>query len=194
MSDQRANKRLKPVILLATAVLGALTMLAWTQNWYTVQVAGEPIEVGGDVAAPALAALALSGLALAGAAAIASIVLRFVLGGLQVLIGGTIALEAILAINDPVAAVAAAITAATGVSGDGVGSLAESISGTAWPWVTLFLGLLSIAAGFAILLTARLWPRATRKYQATRFEDSGANGSPVGDWDALSEGDDPTSR
>lgn len=194
MPEVRANRRLKPAILLATAALGALSMLAWTQTWYTVIVGGEPITVGGDVAAPALAALALSGLALAGAAAIASIVFRFILGALQVLIGATIAFEAFLAINDPVAAVSAAITAATGVSGDGVGALAESITGTAWPWATLFLGLLSIAAGFAILLTARLWPTATRKYQATRFEDSGANGSPVGDWDALSEGDDPTSR
>ena len=75
--------------------------------------------------------------------------------------------------------------------------------------------MISFAIGVAIIATVRRWPTATRKYQAARF--TGADGSPVdggtldgaadagsgaavrepdsiGDWDALSDGADPTSR
>ena len=44
--------------------------------------------------------------------------------------------------------------------------------------------------GLAVMLTTRRWPAATSKYDA----DAAKPDTNAGAWDALSEGDDPTSR
>lgn len=215
-------RRLKSTILLAGVVAGALILLAWTQTWVIVtlaagEVGGARIIVGGDIAAGGLAALALAGLALVGALSIAGPVFRVVLGALQSLIGATVVITSVLAIGTPASAAARAITDATGVSGDAsVQGLVESATLTAWPYFAAAVGVVSFAIGIAIIATVRRWPAATRKYQTAQFtatagtpvgagtRDGSAGGagpdSPtrepdaIGDWDALSDGADPTSR
>lgn len=214
---------MKSTILLAGVVAGALILLAWTQTWVIVtlaadEVGGARVVVGGDIAAGGLAALALAGLALVGALSIAGPVFRVVLGALQALIGATVVLTSALAIGAPAGAASRAITDATGVSGDAsVQGLVESATLTAWPYFAAAVGAVSFGIGIAIIATVRRWPVATRKYQAARF--TGADGAPadartfdgsadpgtgpgsparepdaIGDWDALSDGADPTSR
>jgi len=209
-------RRLKSTILLAGVVANALILLAWTQTWVIVtltadEVGGSRVIVGGDIAAGGLSALALAGLALAGALSIAGPVFRVVLGALQALIGATVALTSVLAIGDPASAASRAITDSTGISGaSSVQNLVESAAVTAWPWFAAVVGVISVAIGLAIMATVRRWPAATRKYQAAR--STSADGSPdgadtgagagaavrepdaIGDWDALSDGADPTSR
>jgi len=217
-----APRRLKSTILLAGVVANALILLAWTQTWVIVtltadELGGARVIVGGDIAAGGLSALALAGLALVGALSIAGAVFRVVLGALQALIGATVALTSVLAIGDPAGAAARAITDSTGISGtSSVQNLVESAALTAWPWFAAAVGVISAAIGVAIIATVRRWPAATRKYQAARFTST--DGSPVdrgtpdgadsvssagaavrepdaiGDWDALSDGADPTSR
>ena len=188
-------RRLKLTSILLGIVLSAAVMLAWTQLWFTADLeTGQSLEVAGDVAAPALTALALSGLALAAALALAGTVFRVILGGLQAAIGALVVTSAVMALADPVAASSRAITDATGVSGsESVAALVTSVVATAWPAVALAAGILMALLGVFTAVTARRWPASSRKYQAVRMAPADGESS-IGDWDALSDGRDPTSR
>ena len=204
-------------MLLASGV----ALLAWTQVWVNATVgqsgsARQSLEVSGSTAAPGVTALALAGLALAGAVSIAGPVIRVVLGVLEVLLGFSVVLSAFLAITDPAAASAGAVTDATGISGaDSVVDAVTEAALTPWPFVALLAGVVRFGAGVGVLVTARRWPGPTSRYQAVRFEtaepgettdvhgpdgaDPAAPGSTPGstsdavdDWDGLSRGEDPT--
>jgi hypothetical protein len=188
-------RRLRLLTILAVPVCAALTLLAVTQSWWSVQLADRSIEVIGTTASPALSALALSSFALAAALAIAGPVFRVVMGVLQLVIGATVVLASVVSITDPVAASASLVTDATGVAGsESVAALVESVSLTGWPWLAVVAGVLSALVGVLLLATFRRWPTASRKYQAGRLEDPSAPRDSVGDWDALSDGADPTER
>ena len=189
-------QRLRLSLLLSSAALSALTLLAWTQQWLAVVlVDGQRLPVDGQIAAAGLSALALAGLALVGALTIAGPVFRVVLGVVQLFLGVTVAYSAVLVVIDPVAASAAAISEATGIAGsESVAAVVATVEQSAWPWVTLVVGGLIVIAGVGILATRRRWPVSSRKYQAVGLESADGERSSVDDWDALSDGGDPTSR
>ncbi|MFP7760485.1 Trp biosynthesis-associated membrane protein [Marisediminicola sp. LYQ134] len=245
-------RRLKSTALLAVLAVNALTLISWTQVWFTVRLVDAAqvdtsIAAAGDSAAGGLAALGLAGLALAGALSIAGPAFRLVLGVLHALLGVAVIASSLAATGDPVGAVSAPVTELTGVTGDAsVASLVESVSNTPWPFITLALGIASVGIGVGILVTSRSWPGSSRKYQtaglvpvenadhgadaadsdtaidtatadvssanttgATRAsgaraaattdaadaEPTADRGSDsVADWDALSDGGDPTAR
>ena len=56
--------------------------------------------------------------------------------------------------------------------------------------VALLAGTLVVALGITIVVSGRFWPQSSRKYQTARLAE--VDGSPIGDWDALSDGRDPT--
>lgn len=183
--------------LLASLVLSALTLLCWTMVWFiaTVTSTGAAIEVGGDVAAPALAALGLAGMALVAALALAGPVFRVILGALEAVLGACVAWSALSAVLAPVAASASLVTEATGVTGaNSVERLVDSVVVTPWPVVAVVIGALSVLVGVFIVVTARRWPQSSRKYQAVRFEAVDEPRTDAADWDSLSDGSDPTSR
>jgi hypothetical protein len=185
------GSRLRLTLVLAGLALGGLVLLAWTQDWIVVYLEDTRIVVSGQQAAPALSALALSALALSGALTIAGRVLRVVLGVIEAAIGAVVAVTAAVAIADPVTASASAITAATAVAGpESIAALVLSVDVWLWPRVALVLGVLLGAAGLAVGVTAGRWPGASRRYRAERDTSP----TSAGTWDALSEGDDPTSR
>jgi len=187
--------RLKLVTVLWILSAAGLLMLSWTQEWLVVRANATEIPVGGDAAAPSLAALALAGLALAGAVVIASPVFRIVLGVLQTALGATALLQCALTISNPVAAASGAITTATGVEGaDSLAAAVDSVTSSAWPWLALAASTAAAIGGIAVIAGARRWPQPTRKYQVARFEDARGASASADDWDALGEGDDPTSR
>lgn len=188
-------RRLRLLTILAIPVFAAITLLSVTQTWWTVEVADRSLEIAGTVASPALSALALASFALTAALAIAGPVFRIVMGVLQTAIGATVVLAAYNSIHDPIATSASIITEATGVAGEqSVASLVENVAFTAWPTVAIVGGALSLLVGVFVLITARRWPVASRKYQQVRLEDPNAPRDSVGDWDALSDGSDPTER
>jgi len=113
--------RMKLPVIVVTIIGAGLALLSWSQTWYELRLAdaaagGEAIAVPGSVASPALAALGLAGLALVAALAIAGPGIRIVLGVLEILLGGCVLLAAGVSLGDPVAAVAPAVTDATGVT------------------------------------------------------------------------------
>lgn len=188
--------RLKLISLLGIALLAVLLFADWSQNWFTLTVQGAPFPVSGQVAGSALSALALASLALIAALAIAGPFFRVVLGILQALLGVCVVAVSAFAIADPVVSATSAITKATGVAGtQSVAALVTATSVTAWPVVAIVLGVLLTLLGLAIAPTARSWPVSGRKYSRTRLEAPEADElDSVQEWDALSEGDDPTGR
>ena len=185
-------KRLRLSLIVGEIALSGAILLAWTQQWFSVLLAtGQQLSVAGDVAAPALSALVLAALVLAGALALAGPVFRVVLGTLETAIGGLVITSAVIAWGDPLAASAGTISNATGVGGDdSLAALVSAVVVSAWPVATLVLGLLLATLGLAVLVTSRRWPTSSRKYSATRMEN--VDGTAVDDWDALSDGRDPT--
>lgn len=192
--------KLKLLAVATGVVLGALVLLSWSQTWFVVRLAesvstDHAIAVGGDVAAPALAALGLAGLALVGALSIAGPIVRVILGVLETTIGFCVMLSAAVAVLGPVDASSSSVTKATGVSGaDSIAALISEVTTTAWPFLALLLGAAACALGVAIIVTSRRWPQATRRYQAARFEPDTPSDAAMTNWDALSDGTDPTSR
>ena len=195
-----SGSKLKILAIVSGIALGGLILLSWSQSWFIVTLvetasAEHTIAVDGDVAAPALAALGLAGLALVGALSIAGPVFRVILGVLEATIGLCVILSAAVAVLGPVAASSSAVTKVTGVSGaDSIAALVAGVTMTVWPFVALVLGAAACALGVVIIVTSRRWPRASRKYQAARFESDTPSDAAMTDWDALSEGTDPTSR
>jgi uncharacterized membrane protein (TIGR02234 family) len=202
------SRRIKSTLVLAILGASGIALLAWTQTWASVTLTADgpaqpALEVSGGIASPALTALALAGLALAGALTIAGVVIRVILGMLQVLLGVCVTVSAALAIVDPVGASAAAVTAATGIAG--TESTRAAVNGatlTLWPFVALAAGVLMVLIGLAVAVTAKRWPGQTSRYESTRFEPATGPGAPatgaarprdaVDDWDGLTRGDDPT--
>jgi uncharacterized membrane protein (TIGR02234 family) len=188
--------RLKLISLIGIAALAALLFAAWSQNWFTLTIQGKPFPVSGQVAGGALSALALAALAVIAALAIAGRFFRAVLGILLALLGVCVIAVSAFAIGNPVVAATPAITKATGVAGSAsVAQLVTATSLTAWPVVAIVLGVLLTLLGLAIAPTARSWPESGRKYTRSRVAATQtAEPDPVEEWDALSEGDDPTGR
>lgn len=192
------GKRVKYTLMLGSLVLAGLTLIAWTQQWLTVTLTGparDVLAVDGAVAAPALAALALATLALAAALAIAGSAFRYILGVLEALLGASIVLSAVLVFIDPIGAGEAAVTDATGIAGtESVAAIVSSAVVTAWPAITLVLGIGTVIAGISVVVTARSWPRSSKKYSAVSLEPVATDEMPdaVDSWDELTRGDDPT--
>ena len=183
-------KRAKLLTILVIALLGALTLGAWTQPWFTIVLKeGHTLVATGQVAAPSLSALGLASLALAAALSIAGRVVRIVLAVLQVFIGVLVVVSALSALGNPVGASAKTLTDAVGESGaDALAGLVASVSVGVWPVLALVLGVLSALAGVALFVTGPRWPGPTRRYETTPAPGETTAGS----WDALSSGHDPT--
>lgn len=179
--------RLKLLGLLGVAVPAGLVLLAWTQTWYLAATDDAELTVGGDVAAPALPALALATFALVGALAIAGPLVRVVLAVLGVLLGITTVVATAFTTSDAARAVAPAVAEITGVAPAAAVDLVRGVEATPWPVVALVAGVLVAVGAVAVALTSRAWPASGRRYSRSRLV-----GDPVGDWDALSAGDDPT--
>jgi len=192
------SRRIRLFALVLPIVTAALALLAWSQAWVFVMLGdGRGVVTAGDVAAPAIPPFALAALALVGALSLAGVFFRVVLGVLQALLGLGIAVSGVLALADPLATAAPGITEASGVDGvDAVRALAEQVDVTIWPVVAVVAGVAAAVIGIGIAITASRWPVRTRRYDQSRLEPAAGAASPnrLDVWDALSDGDDPTSR
>jgi len=179
MTQRTAGKRLKLIHIVAVLAASGLALLAWTQTWVRVEVAGTAasshLSVTGSTAAPAVTALALAGIALAGALTIAGRVIRMVLGALAALLGLSVVIAALTPVLDPAAASAPAVTAVTGVAGqDAIRADIAQAAITFWPWVAVLGGVLLAVTGIGVLVTGARWPGPTRRYQARFAPADGA--------------------
>lgn len=169
-----------------------LVSLAWSQVWYLLRLSGAEYEVRGDIAAGALLPLALASLTLVLALALAGPVFRVILGVLDSLLGVCVVVVSIWSLSDPVRASLPLLQDATGFSSSEQAFVDEVASTvvTAWPIVGLVGGVLMVLTGLAVAVTARAWPTSGSKYTRTRMATP--EGDAIHDWDALSDGEDPT--
>lgn len=201
------SRRLKTLSLLAGLFLSALTLFAWTGQWYTFTLrdsaTGNPsLSVSGEVAAPALLSLALAGLALVGALTIAGPVFRAALGAFWAVIGCTVVFTAVQAQLEPVRAAQSAVSAVTGVGGaKSVAAEVVGVATTGYPVLAIAAGVVTVMLGAVVIATGRRWPGPADRYRhpavselAAEPETSDSSATAVSDWDRLSGGSDPTGR
>lgn len=184
--------RLRLISMAAIVAEAALVSLAWSQTWFLLRLSGAEVPVPGAVAGGALLPLALASLALVAALALAGPFFRVVLGVLDALLGVCVVAVSVWALSDPVRASLPVLVDATGFTADEQAFL-DDIASTVtfpWPFVGMAGGVLMILTGIAIAVTSRAWPTSGAKYSRTRLETP--DGTAIHDWDALSEGDDPT--
>lgn len=187
------SRRLRLYTIAGIGLISALVFVTTTQNWWTLHLATSTIPVPGTSAAPALSALALTDLALAAALAIAGPVFRLILGLLQLLLAFTIVFSTAVSLANPDEQSATLVSKATGVAGAGpIRGLIHSVAFTPWGAIAIAIGSLAFLAGVWLLLTFRAWPSASRKYQAVKFAKADGPRDAVFDWDAMSNGTDPT--
>ena len=181
-------RRLRLVLLVAGLVGAALVLGAWTQPWFSVSINDAEVVGRGQDVAPALSGIALAVVALLAALMIARPGLRTVLGAVMTGLGVLAVITLVPLLVTDVAALssmARLLADATGIAG----FADQPVTRTAWPSVALAGSVLITLVGLAVMLTTRRWPVATSKYDA----DAAKPDTNAGAWDALSEGDDPTS-
>ena len=179
------------------AIVGGAGLLAGAQTWVSFMLDGthdiEPVT--GHALNPALSPVAIAIVAAALALTIAGPVFRRVLGVLVALLGAGLVALTLNVVQAPLAAVSGRITEITGIAGGASTTMVVWSQVSAWVWVSLAAGLLAALLGVLVVLTGGRWATGGRKY------DSGAatksrGGAPdrISDWDALSDGDDPTAE
>jgi hypothetical protein len=184
--------RLRLLSMAAIVVVAGLTALCWSQTWYVLRLADAEHAVGGGVAGGALGPLALASVCIVLALGLAGPVFRVILAVLEALLGVCVVVVTAWSLGDPVRASLPALVEATGFTADerAFRDQLTAIETTLWPWLGLAAGILMILTGLAIAITARAWPVSGGRYTRTRAVSADAD--PVQDWDALSDGDDPT--
>ena len=187
-------RRLRLVLLAGGLASAALVLAAWTQSWAEVTLTdGRELSVRGQDAAPALSGIALAAVALVAALMIARPRLRIVLGAVQLALGAlaaAVVAPLVFSMDSLERASWSVVTEATGVAGGAASSQVQMLGGTAWPIVAFWGAVLLGLVGLVVAATSRRWPAPTTKYEAAAQKPD----SDAGAWDALSEGDDPTSR
>lgn len=187
----KASKR----TALLTVVLGiAGTLAGSAATWFAAPVpsvvAMDDIAVTGSTASPVIGALVLVSAAAVLAQLLARGVVARAMGAVVALAGAGAAIAALMALGDRESIVQRAASAATGVP-----TLAGDLETSAWPYVTVGGALVLLVGGALLTMVA---PRSaaapgdryTRKPANTRAPS--ASDSPIDDWDALSEGRDPS--
>ena len=131
--------RARTISVVAIILGGTIAIIASTQTWLEVTLrvgATTSLPVPGAAAFPLLAPLSLAALALGLALSIVGRVLRYVFGVIAAAIGvGLLIGSGRIGIEQPLDAVAAAVTEATGLSGaSAIADLVASLAVTAWPF------------------------------------------------------------
>lgn len=194
-------KRAKTLALAGAALSGAGALAAGAQPWvlFSLDAVGLNDSLTGTHANAALTPLSLALIASALALTIAGRVFRWILGALQFALGAGIVAIAITALVSPAAAISARVTELTGIGDDA--EAVSSISVTAWCWIAAAAGLLGLLCGVLVLVTGNRWGAAGGKYEpgdSARSErprgsnPQGAGNDRISEWDALTNGDDPT--
>lgn len=196
--------RSKAISITVIVLAAAVALAAATQSWLEIGLvegaaAVSHLSVTGQKLNPSLSPVALAVLAAALVLTIAGPVFRRVLGGLLVLLGAGVAALGFLALTDPHEEPNAAVAEVTGIAGAAQQALIRSAEITAWPAVVAVAGAVVAVAGVAVLLLGGGWRTGGRKYEAQTARYAGAAGATDGgepdriaEWDALSDGDDPT--
>lgn len=183
-------------VVLTILVLGALgfglSALPWASAQIPTVLAGRTVTVSGGDASPVTTAASLAVLATGLAVALGGRWVTRVCALALLVLGGVLGAAAAGFLSDPRPPLESAAAQVGGVR-----DLAGEAQVTAWPYVTVALGVLVVAAAVLVL-------RIPTAPAARRFERAGGQDAPrpsrvqdervraMDDWDALGRGEDPT--
>ncbi|MGO1318840.1 MAG: Trp biosynthesis-associated membrane protein [Galactobacter sp.] len=203
-SDEAAaaeQRRPKPGLLgkrnvvVAGLLSAGVVLLAVTRTWVTVAapstgVSLDAIAVSGADAAAGVLALAVVALVCSLAATITGPVARWIIGGIQALVGAGVIGFTIPVLADPASASAAQTAASFGL--ERVGDDAYELS--LWPWAAMAGGLLICVMSVVMLVAGHGWKQAKRfeRHSSGHAVVTTETMDDVDRWDAFTDGDDPT--
>ena len=194
----------KALLILGIAAAGLLALLTTMQTWVTVQFAPgvaavEDLSLTGQGLNSSLTLISLAALAATLVLTIAGRVFRWLIGVLVAALGAGLAALGIGVWISPIEQAAFQIGEVTGISGEAQAELVSESGASVWPLVTAALGVVLAILGVLVVVTSGRWKSAGRKYDtdhaapASRPESREAtNNDRISEWDALSDGDDPT--
>lgn len=188
--------RSKFLLLMGTAAAGAVALLAGSQTWISFMLDGDHTleTVTGHDVNPALSPIAIAVIAAALALTIAGKIFRRVLGVLVALLGAGLVALSWTVLAAPLSAVSGKITELTGITGGASGTMVVWSQIAWWVYACLIVGCVTVLLGVAVVVTGSRWVAGGRKYSsgATSRTDADGDRDRISDWDALSEGDDPS--
>lgn len=192
-----AGRRTRVRAILAALGSALLLFALAAPTWFAVEVPGilddrVAVSVTGTAAVPALGGVALVLLAAGGALGIAGAAGRRVVGVLCVLGGAVAGWLTLESLGAPGSALRGPVAEATGV-----GAVAGDPTTAPWPYLALAVALLVILQGCWHALGIGEWPAPGTRHARRGPGDRAAGeppeeDDPTRDWDALSDGDDPT--
>ncbi|OEJ27328.1 hypothetical protein AS594_25465 [Streptomyces agglomeratus] len=191
------GRRSLAAALLLGALGAAVVLLAsgrvWAEGAAAVPGGALPLDAEGQDVTGAPAALAVVGLAALVAVFAVRRAGRVLVAGLLALSGAGAAVTALLGATGG----AALDEKAAQMTGD-TAATADSLTHTAWPYVTAAGGLLILAAGLLALWCGRKWPSMSGRYErdgsprTRRAPAASSPDRPEDLWKALDRGEDPT--
>lgn len=151
--------------LLALLALGGLALAATSATWVTTEVATAlrpdvAVAATGAEAAPVVSAAALVLLACGPALALTGRAGRYLVLAVAALAGTGVTAGALAVVADPDAAGTAAAADTAGVT-----DLTGPVVLSPWPWTAAATGVLTLLLAVAAALSARRWPRASRRHE-----------------------------
>lgn len=202
--EPQAKKRIgsKGVLIGLIVLSGALALLTGVQTWVHVAfIPGvatvEDLAVPGQKVSPALTLIALAVLASALVLTIAGKMFRRVLGGLLGVLGAGLAIIGFTVWQTPLDGARGPVEVVTGLSGEAIYNLVDTVDATPWPIITAAIGIALVITGVSIIVLSGRWKASGRKYEAgkpasKRAANTEGESDRISDWEALSDGDDPT--
>ena len=192
----------KRTLVLLLLVGAAVILVASTQVWATFSLAPgaatvTEVAVTGQQTTPALMPIAIALIAAAVTLSIAGKVLRPILAIVTALLGGGIAVVCIGRVfgssADLVASAGAALSEVTGLgASDHTGIVVEAHQ-SVWPAIAAGAGLCVAIIAVIVCVVGRSWTTGGRRYEsAAPRTAAGGRTDRISDWDAISEGDDPS--
>lgn len=190
------------LLLLAVAMLFAIT-----RPWLELQLipsaaAHGDVTVTGTAGNKALMPVAIALLAIGAVLGIAGRALRVALGALTAVFGGWIAWSAFAGVlggqDAEIDFAKASIAEATGILSSSPIEVVDLMQVTVWPTVTVVLGLLVLLVGIGVAVFGWNWAQGGKRYEAKgsprekKAPRPDGSADRIADWDALSEGDDPS--
>lgn len=192
MNPSRTRGTILLVLVVATIVLLVAVGMQWA-GVVVQQPAALTLSATGQTLVPVASAAGVVLLGAIGALLLARGWGRRILGALVALAGAGLAAD--IAFTLPALVKSPQSVAALALQHAGLGIGDAALGGvraewSVWPVVAFACAVVAVAGGILVLVTARLWPAAQRRFERTAPADA----SPSSTWDALSDGDDPTAR
>lgn len=193
------RKRTLVILLLLGA---ALLLVASTQVWADFRLVPgsatvSDVAVTGQQSAPALMPIGIALIAASVTLSIAGRVLRLVIALVSALLAGGVAVLCIRRVfgssSELVASAGAPLSEVTGLGASDHAGLVAEAHLTIWPAIAAAAAVFIAIVAVVVAVVGGSWATGGRKYDSAPRPDTGAGRTDrISDWDAISEGHDPS--